>query len=68
MSDTPETDAFANQLRGLGTGYYEALDFARDLERKLALCRDVLRELISERNDAAQRAHAFLLATGRAEL
>ena len=33
-SDTPETDAFASQLRGLGTGYYQALDFARALERR----------------------------------
>ena len=46
----------------------QLLDFARDLERKLALCRDALREAISERNDAAQRADALLLATGRAEL
>jgi hypothetical protein len=31
----------------------QLLDFARDLERKLALCRDALREAISERNDSA---------------
>jgi len=34
QTDTPETDAFASQLRGLGTGYYQALDFARALERR----------------------------------
>lgn len=33
-SDTPETDAFAAPVRGLGTGYYQALAFARKLERE----------------------------------
>jgi hypothetical protein len=34
QTDTPETDAFASQLRGFGTGYYQALDFACTLERR----------------------------------
>ncbi len=35
QSTTPRTDKFASQLRGLGTGYYQALDFARQLETEL---------------------------------
>jgi hypothetical protein len=37
---TPETDAFALPTRGLGTGYYQVLDFAREFE----LQRDAARE------------------------
>lgn len=36
QSDTPRTDEFSNQLRGLGVGYYQAIDFARQLERENA--------------------------------
>lgn len=35
MSTTPLTDAFAAPNRGLGTGYYQALAFARVLEGRL---------------------------------
>lgn len=35
MSATPRTEAFCAPERGLGTGYYQALDFARGLEREL---------------------------------
>ena len=33
---TPRTDKFASHERGLGSGYYEAIGFARILERELA--------------------------------
>ncbi len=39
---TPQTDSFANQLRGLGTGYYQALDFARGLERDLITAKETI--------------------------
>lgn len=32
---TPRTDAFASVLRGLGTGYHQALELARTLETEL---------------------------------
>jgi hypothetical protein len=33
---TPRTDSFTSEMRGLGTGYYQAIDFARTLERENA--------------------------------
>lgn len=35
MSDTPLTDKFASTPRGLGVGYYDALQFAQGLESRL---------------------------------
>lgn len=32
---TPRTDAFASVTRGLGTGYYQALELARNIETQL---------------------------------
>lgn len=32
---TPETEAFAHQIRGLGTGSYQAIEFARSLEQRI---------------------------------
>jgi len=40
---TPRTDEFASQLRGLGTGYYQALEFARSLERDLIAARTLIK-------------------------
>jgi len=54
---TPETDAFAAQERGLGTGYYQALKHARKLEIErnqwMGRARDrtrVAREILAERD------------------
>jgi predicted DNA-binding protein len=43
---TKETDAFASHTRALGTGYYQALDFARNIERQRDALAEALREII----------------------
>jgi hypothetical protein len=48
QTDTPETDAFASQLQGLGIGYYQALDFARKLERQRNAAEAMVKELEAE--------------------
>lgn len=70
MSDTPETDAFANQLRGLGTGYYEALDFARKLERERDEARKEVERLKWRLNHCAENIGdlvAIRFATGASD-
>lgn len=44
--ETPETDAELERSLRACHSYSCGPDFARDLERKLAMCRDALRELM----------------------
>ncbi len=56
---TPETDAFCSQIRGLGTGYYQAIDLSRKLERERNEALKEL-ELLAETHQ-----HADALANSR---
>lgn len=51
MNKTPRTDAFASEVRGLGTGYYQALDEMRKLEHELAAEKKELEQWIQHCNE-----------------
>lgn len=64
MTPTPRTEQFAATPRGLGTGYYQALHFARQLERELAGLRQAMEEIrglaiLSSNKQIAEKALAI---------
>lgn len=55
MTKTPKTDKFAAEHRGLLIGYYQALDFARELERENAYLNAQLLDLNIKLQEAAAK-------------